>query len=73
MKSLKKLGATGICGISQDSINGLDLVKLYAGFNPKITDVSHMKSLNVLNASGNCGINQNGVYKLGSAVMLITK
>ena len=45
MTSLKKLNASGDCGIGQNGIIGLNLVDLVAGGNNKITDVSFMTSL----------------------------
>ena len=61
LKNLKKLGASGDCGINQLGINGLDLIKLDASNNPKIKNVSWMKNLKKLGASGDCGINQLGI------------
>ena len=44
MRNLKVLHAYGNCGINQNGINGLDLVKLYADDNKKITTKSFKKS-----------------------------
>ena len=64
MKKLQKLNARGNCGIDQNGINGLNLIKLDAAYNPKIIDVSFMKKLQILYAEGNCGIDQNGILGL---------
>jgi hypothetical protein len=64
VRSLKKLNAEGNCGIDQNGINGLDLVKLKASYNKKITNVSMISSLKILHACGNCGIDQNGINGL---------
>ncbi len=63
MKNLKKLNASGNCGIDQKGIEGLDLVELHVSNNRKITNASFMKKLNKLYAS-NCGIDQNGIEGL---------
>ena len=63
MKSLKVLHASDSCGIDQNGIKNLDLVKLDASYNHKITNVSFMKSLKVLYI-GNGRIDQNGIKKL---------
>src|SRR4051812_22986945 len=60
LKNLKKLRAVGNCGITQDCINGLNLVELIASYNCGIINVSFMTNLKKLNANGNyCGIDQN--------------
>jgi hypothetical protein len=64
MKKLKNLYASGQCGIDQNGINELDLIKLNVSNNIKITNVSFMKKLKILYASGQCGINQNGINGL---------
>ena len=64
MKNLKKLDASGSCGIDKNSIKELDLVELNANSNYKITNVSFMKNLKKLNASYYCGIDQNGINGL---------
>jgi len=65
MKSLQILYAFGECGINQKGIEGLNLIKLYARNNSKITNVSYMKSLQILDASSSiCGINQKGIEGL---------
>jgi len=65
MKSLQILHAEGDCGINQQEIKGLNLIKLDASYNSKITNVSHMESLQILHAcGGNCGINQQGIEGL---------
>ena len=64
MKSLQILYAFGECGINQKGIEGLNLIKLNARNNSKITNVSHMKSLQILNATGYCGIDQRGIEGL---------
>ena len=55
MKSLKYLNISEDCGIKQDGIKGLDLDRLEAEDNSKITNVSFMKKLKILNANGLCG------------------
>ena len=64
MKDLKILWASETCGISQNSIIGLDLEELYVSCNEKVKDVSHMKNLKILDARGDCGIDQNGINGL---------
>ena len=46
------------------SINKLNLIKLYIGYNDKIIDISFMKNLKYLNARGKCGIDQNSIEGL---------
>lgn len=63
LKSLKILNAIGDCGISQDSINGLNLIELNASYNIIIQNVSFMKSLKILDARSS-RINQDGITGL---------
>ena len=61
--TLKNLNAGGYCGIDQNGIKYLHLIKLYG--NEKIKDVSQMAStLKILYAGVNCGIDQNGIKDL---------
>jgi hypothetical protein len=64
MKKLKILYADGTCGIDQNDIKGLDLIKLNANNNNKIKNVSFMKNLKNLHASFDCGIDQHGINGL---------
>ena len=50
--------------INQIGIQGLNLFKLNAHDNTKITNVSFMTNLKILDASGTCGINQIGILGL---------
>ena len=58
MQNLKVLDIRADCGIDQNGIIGLDLVKLDARNNSKITDVSFMKNLKILHAYGNVGLTE---------------
>ena len=65
MKKLRQLNAAGqYCGIDQEGIQGLDLERLSASHNPKITSVAHMKQLRKLDAGWECGIDQEGIKGL---------
>ena len=64
MTNLRKLNASGFCGINQEGIKGLNLIELNAEYNPKITDVSFMKKLRKLDAGFNCGITPEGIRGL---------
>ena len=62
MTNLEILNAGGdTCGIDNRGIQNLNLRKLYAGNNSKITNVSHMTRLEVLDAIWDCGIDDNGI------------
>ena len=50
--------------LHKKSIDNLNLVKLNAKDNYRITDVSHMRNLRILDVSGNCGIDQKGIAGL---------
>ena len=50
MKSLKELDAGGKCGIDQNGIKRLNLIKLNIDDNDKIKDVNFMNSLKKLYA-----------------------
>ena len=56
MTKLKELDASVDCGINDEGIANLNLEKLNASDNFKITNVNHMIKLKVLNASVKCGI-----------------
>ena len=45
MSNLKELNASSNCGIDQNGIKNLNLIKLIASYNSKIKDVSWMKNL----------------------------
>ena len=64
MKNLKKLDASGISGLNQLGIYGLDLIKLIVWNNSEIIDASWMRNLNELDASRTCGIDQSGINGL---------
>lgn len=64
MTNLKKINVNGYkCGIGQNSIRNLNLVKLKASGNDKIKNVSFMTNLKILEAT-NCGIGQKGIKNL---------
>ena len=46
------------------SIKNLNLEKLDATHNKKITNVNHMTNLKDLDASGNCGIDNDGIKNI---------
>src|SRR2546430_1475517 len=64
MTNLRELDASENCGIDQNGIKGLNLIKLKVYNNPKIQDVSWMTNLRKLDSSWNCGIDQNGIKGL---------
>jgi hypothetical protein len=59
-----ELNASGDCGIDDAGIAGLNLEKLKAENNPKITTVNHMTALKELDACWNCGIDDAGIAGL---------
>ena len=62
IKKLRELNASGChCKIDDECIRNINLEKLIAYDNPKITNVNHMTNLKELNAGGNCGINNEGI------------
>lgn len=61
---LKVLYAYGSCGIDDNGIKKLDLIKFDAYDNHKITDVGHLTNLRKLDAGSTCGINDNNIKKL---------
>jgi flagellin-specific chaperone FliS len=64
-KSLIELNASGtFCGINNKGIKNLNLLKLYAYYNPKIYNVNHMENIIELDASYNCGISDEGIKNL---------
>ena len=75
MKSLRVLGCGSlfgyICGIDQNGIKGLNLTKLYAFNNSKISDVSWMSNLIELDCRHACGIDQNGIKGLELKILNI--
>lgn len=65
MSNLKKLSATWICGIADQHIRKLNLIKLDATQNYKITTVTHMSNLRILIADGSdCGITDDRIAGL---------
>ena len=52
------------CGINPEGIEGLDLVKLDAYGNSKITNVTFMKNLKELDDRWSCGISPEGIEGL---------
>ena len=59
MTQLVELDASGgYCGITDQGISQLNLIKLNVSYNQKITNINHMTKLVELTACGrNCGIN----------------
>jgi hypothetical protein len=47
MTNLTTLNAEGNCGIDDNGIKNLNLIKLFASANRKITDVTHMTNLKI--------------------------
>jgi hypothetical protein len=66
MKNIIELHANGeFCGIGNEGITKLNLVKLYIWNNPKITNVNHMYNLKILYAAGSkCGISNEGIKNI---------
>ena len=64
MTRLKKLCISNLGGVNQQGIQGLDLIKLHAGDNTKIEDISFMSNLKKLNIADSCGIDQQGIEGL---------
>jgi hypothetical protein len=58
------LYAEDICGIGDNEIKNLNLIKFFATNNPKMTDVNHMNNIKMLDASVICDINNNGIKNL---------
>ena len=56
MTKLKVLYASHKSGINDEGIKNLNLEKLNAYNNSKITNVNHMTKLKELDARGDCGI-----------------
>ncbi len=52
------------CGLDNNGINQLNLVELYVGSNPKITNINHMTNLRKLVANGSSGMADNGINQL---------
>ena len=52
------------CGIGDAGIAKLNLKKLHADCNPKITNVNHMNRLKILFAGNDCGIDDAGFAEL---------
>lgn len=86
LRNLKYLDARGIydtyntdinaydfySNISQEGINGLNLIHLNTSNNKKINNVSHMKNLKILNANGlYCGIDQFGIHGLDLTTLCV--
>ena len=64
-ETLKELDCGLNCGIDQNGINELKLVKLNASHNKKIKNVNHMKeTLKELGCQCDCGIDQDGINQL---------
>ena len=64
-KKLKELDVQGDdCGIDDNGIKNLNLKKLNAYNNQKITDVNHMTNLEDLNTGLYSGIDDNGIKKI---------
>ena len=64
MTNLVKLNASWNCGLNDDGISQLNLVKLNVLGNPKITNINYMTNLVKLNAAWNCGLTDEGICKL---------
>ena len=64
MTNLQILDASWECGIDDNGIKNLNLIKLNASDNPKITDVNHMTNLQILYAYWYCGIDDNGIKNI---------
>ena len=56
------------CGIDDDSLVGLNLVKLNARGNSKIKKINHMTNLRILNASGDCRIDHENLIGLNCGI-----
>ena len=74
MTKLKELYAEDECGIDDQGIKGLNLEKLDANYNSKITNVNFMTKLKELYDEDDCGIDDQGIKglnleKLGNALM----
>ncbi len=63
-KLLKKLYARGESGIDDASLSGVNLFKLNANNNTKITNINHLSKLQILHASSICGIDNAGIQDL---------
>ena len=64
MTNLRILDASLDSGIDDNSLIGLNLIKLDACYNEKIKKINHMTNLRVLNAEGDCGIDDNSLVGL---------
>jgi hypothetical protein len=67
MTNMLELNASGSCGINNEEIKNLNLIKLCTNYNVKITDLNHMFNLIKLDISYNSGVDDNMVivqYKI---------
>jgi len=67
MTNLKVLiagGFNGDCGIGDDGIKDINLEKLEASCNQKISNVNHMTNLKELLARNDCGIDDRGIINI---------
>ena len=64
LKNLKILDASWYSGINDESLIGLDLIKLNVWGNPNITKISHLKNLKKLDAGYDSGINDESLIGL---------
>jgi hypothetical protein len=63
MTNLQILSVEGNCGINDEGIKNLNLIKLNANCNSIITNINHMTNLQILQAC-DCGINNEGIKNL---------
>ena len=62
---IKRLDARWYSAIKDQDLVGLNLIELYASFNPKIKKINHMTNLRKLNASStSCGIGDDDLMGL---------
>lgn len=64
LTNLKVLYACGNCGIRDDSIKNLDLIKVVVSSNRAITNITHLKNLKKLIAEYNSGLTNQGIFGL---------
>ena len=64
MKNLKILNADWNSGINNESLIGLDLIKLNVCDNSKITKINHLKNLKIVDARWNSGISDESLIGL---------